>query len=122
VGRHPPILELVLDFAGAIKVPVRSQDPAVRAAARRAGRRTPDHFVGESGPEPCWTAERVLAELAALPPGVTEFMTHPGHYDDDLAYSRYGRQREAELSGLTDPRARELIARERIRLADFGTF
>jgi predicted glycoside hydrolase/deacetylase ChbG (UPF0249 family) len=64
----------------------------------------------------------VLAELASLPEGVTEFMTHPGHYDADLAYSRYGKQRDAEMAGLTDPRAREAIARDGIRLAHFGNF
>ena len=49
-------------------------------------------------------------------------MTHPGYFDDDLAYSRYGVQRETELAGLTDPRARELVEREGIRLAHFGSF
>jgi predicted glycoside hydrolase/deacetylase ChbG (UPF0249 family) len=120
VGRHEPILELILDLARALKVPVRSQDDQVRAAARRWKLRTPDHFIGESGPEPYWTADRVLGHLGALPGGVTEFMTHPGHYDEDLAYSRYGTQRDVELAGLTDPRARELIERESIRLAHFG--
>jgi chitin disaccharide deacetylase len=122
VGRHEPILELVLDFAKAIKVPLRAQDAEVRAAARGLGRRTPDHFVGESGPEPYWTAERVLEQIAALAGGVTEFMTHPGYYDDELAYSRYGRQRDTELAGLTDSRVRELIEREGIHLAHFGNF
>ena len=122
VGRHEPILDLVLDFAAAIKVPVRSQDDRVRAAARRRQLKTPDHFAGEAGAEPYCTAERVIEELGKVAGGVTEFMTHPGHYDDDLAYSRYGRQREGEIRGLTDPRARELIAREGIRLAHFGTF
>jgi len=122
VGRHEPILELVLDFARAIRVPVRAQDAEVRAVARRLRLRTPDHFVGESGPEPCWTAERTLARLEALAGGVTEFMTHPGYFDEDLAGSRYGQQRETELAGLTDPRARTLIEREGIRLAHFGNF
>lgn len=120
VGRHEPLLELMLFFARALKVPLRAQDAEVRAAARRERLRTPDHFMGESGPEPYWSAERVLEHLRTLPPGVTEFMTHPGYFDEDLAYSRYGKQREAELAGLTDPRARELIAREGIRLAHFG--
>jgi len=122
VGRHAPILELVLDFAKAIRVPVRSQDDHVRAAARQLRLRTSDHFMGESGPEPYWSAERVLEHLRALPGGVSEFMTHPGYFDEDLAYSRYGRQRETELAGLTDPRAREVIEGEGIRLAHFGTF
>ena len=121
VGRHEPILTLVLEFARALRVPVRSQDAAVRAAARRLRLRTPDHFMGDAGPEPYWSAERVLAELRALPPGVSEFMTHPGYYGEDLAYSRYGVQREAEVAGLTDPRARELVSALGIRLAHFGT-
>jgi hypothetical protein len=120
VGRHEPILELVLDFARAIKVPVRSQDGGVRAAARRVALKTPDHFVGESGPDAYWSSERVLAHLRELPGGVTEFMTHPGYFDDDLAYSRYGRQRETEVEGLTDPQARELIEKGGIRLIHFG--
>jgi len=122
VGRHEPILELVFDFARAIKVPVRTQDGQVRAAARGLKIRTPDHFMGEADSEPYWSAERVLEHLRTLPAGVTEFMTHPGYFDDDLAYSRYGAQRESELAGLTDPRARELVAREGIRLAHFGSF
>jgi chitin disaccharide deacetylase len=120
VGRHEPILDLVLDFARAIRVPVRSQDPEVRAIARQRALKTPDHFMGESGPDAYWSSERVLAHLRALPGGVTEFMTHPGYYDDDLAYSRYGRQRETEITGLTDPAARALIEREGIRLIHFG--
>jgi chitin disaccharide deacetylase len=122
VGRHEPIMELVLDFARAIKVPVRSQDDVVRASARKVKVRTTDHFIGDAGAEPYWTGDRVLEHLEALLGGTTEFMTHPGYYDDDLAYSRYGRQRDAELTGLSDPRARETIARHGIRLAHFGNF
>ena len=122
VGRHEPILELVFDFARAIKVPMRTQDGQVRAAARGLKIRTPDHFMGEADSEPYWSAERVLEHLRTLPLGVTEFMTHPGYFDDDLAYSRYGRQRETELAGLTDPRARDLVERAGIRLAHFGSF
>ena len=120
VGRHDPILDLVLDFARALKVPVRSQDATVRDAARRLGLRTPDHFMGESGPEPYWSRERTLEHLAALPTGVSEFMTHPGYFDDELAYSRYGRQRETELAGLTDAEVTRAIERHGIQLAHFG--
>jgi predicted glycoside hydrolase/deacetylase ChbG (UPF0249 family) len=122
VGCHQPILELILDFAAALKVPVRSQNDLARTAARRRKLRTPDHFVGDAGPEPYWTTERVLDQLAALPAGVTEAMTHPGHYDEELAGSRYGKQRDVELAALIDRRAREMIEREGIRLAHFGNF
>jgi len=121
VGRLTPILELVLDFARAIKVPVRSQDAQVRAAAKTLGLRTPDHFMGEAGQEAYWSRERALAHLAALPAGLSEFMTHPGYFDEELAYSRYGRQREGELAGLTDPEVVQAVARDRIRLAHFGS-
>lgn len=120
VGRHEPILGLVLDFARALKVPVRSQDEVVRTAAQQRKLRTPDHFVGDAAQEPYWTRERVLEQLRGLPAGVTEFMTHPGHYDGDLAYSRYGQQRDVELAGLTDPAAWALIKATGIRLAHFG--
>jgi predicted glycoside hydrolase/deacetylase ChbG (UPF0249 family) len=121
VGRYSPVREVILDFARALRLPVRSHDGEMRAAARALKLHTPDHFAGESGPEPYWSAERVLDHLRALPEGVSEFMTHPGYFDDALAHSRYGPQRETELTGLTDPRARELIIRHRIALIHFGT-
>ena len=121
VGRLPPVLEVVLDFARALRVPVRSQDAEVRKAARSLGLRTPDHFMGESGPEAYWSRERVLEHLAALPAGLSEFMTHPGYFDDELAYSRYGRQRETELAGLTHPDVRRAAQTCGIRLAHFGS-
>ena len=120
VGRHEPILELVLDFAKAIKVPVRTQDPEVRALARQAALKTPDHFMGDAATDAYWSSERVLAHLRDLPGGVTEFMTHPGYYDDDLSYSRYGRQRETEMIGLGTPAARAAVASLGITLCHFG--
>jgi len=71
------------------------------------------------GPIPTGLAS-VLEHLRALPAGVSEFMTHPGYFDEDLAYSRYGKQRETEVAGLTAPEARALIASEGIHLAHFG--
>jgi predicted glycoside hydrolase/deacetylase ChbG (UPF0249 family) len=64
--------------------------------------------------------ERFLDQLATLPLGVTELMCHPGFFDDDLAYSRYGRQREVELAALCDPEARATVERLGIRLCHFG--
>jgi hypothetical protein len=45
-------------------------------------------------------------------------MTHPGYCDDELAYSRYGRQRETELVGLGAP-ARAAAAALGIALRNF---
>ena len=99
---------------------MRSQDAAARARARSAGLRTPDHFFGESGPGAYWSLARTLAHLRALPPGVSEFMTHPGVFDDALGFSRYARQRETELVGLGTPAARAAAASLGISLCHFG--
>lgn len=120
VAQGGALLDLLCFFAKALKIPIRAQDGAVRARARQDGIRTPEHFMGESGPDPYWSADKVLEHLRALPAGVSEFMTHPGYFDDDLAYSRYGKQRETEVAGLTHPEARALVAQEGIRLAHFG--
>jgi len=120
VGLHPPVRDVVLEVARALGVPVRSQDPAARARARSAGLRTPDHFFGESGPGAYWSPATTLARLRALPGGVSEFMAHPGWFDADLAYSRYGRQRETEMVGLGMPAARAAAAALGIVLCSFG--
>ena len=111
-GRHRPIMELVLDFARAIKVPVRSQDDVARASG--PARQGPhDRITSSATPEPeaYWTAERVMEHLAGAPGGATEFMTHPGYYDDDLGVqplrqATRDRARRAERSaGARDDRA-----------------
>jgi predicted glycoside hydrolase/deacetylase ChbG (UPF0249 family) len=120
VALHPPIREAVLAAAARLAVPVRSEDDAARARSRAAGLRTPDHFFGGSGPAPYWTPLRTLAQLAALPPGTSEFMTHPGLFDQALAFSRYGRQRETELVGLGTPTARAAAAGLGLTLCTFA--
>ena len=120
VGLYAPVRDVVLDVARALRVPVRSQDGAARTRARSAGLRTTDHFFGESGPDAYWSAARTLAHLRALPPGVSEFMCHPGRFDDDLGYSRYGRQREVEMTGLGTPAARAAATALGIELRHFG--
>jgi predicted glycoside hydrolase/deacetylase ChbG (UPF0249 family) len=120
VGMLSPVRESVLALAGSVGVPVRSQDATARARARSAGLKTPEHFFGESGPGAYWTPARTLAHLRALPPGTSEFMAHPGWFDDDLAGSRYARPRETELIGLGTSMARAAAAALGIRLTHFG--
>src|SRR5436853_388213 len=76
--------------------------------------------TGRFGRDARRPAARTLAHLCALPPGLSEFMAHPGRFDDDLAYSRYARQREAELIGLGTPQARGAVGALGIRLSHFG--
>jgi predicted glycoside hydrolase/deacetylase ChbG (UPF0249 family) len=120
VHRLARVMDGVLDVAMAARLPLRSQDPGFRDGVRRHGIATTDHFVGDAASEPYWTIERLLDQLATLPLGVTELMCHPGMFDEDLAYSRYGRQRETELAALCDPEARATVERLDIRLCHFG--
>ena len=120
VGLHPPVREVVLDVARTARLPVRAQDAGARARARSAGLRTPDHFFGESGPGAYWSTATTLRHLRALPDGVSEFMAHPGWFDDDLAYSRFGRQREIEMVGLGTAAARAAVTALGITLCTFA--
>ena len=117
---YPQLREVFLSFARAVKLAIRSADAAIREEARRKGLKTPDRFFGESGPEPYWTEARAVEMLNHLPDGVSEFMCHPGYFDETLAYSRYGQQREVELGGLTAPAVREAIRASGVTLCHFG--
>lgn len=120
VGLYSPIAEVVLSAARLLGLAVRSQNETARARARSAGLRTPDHFFGESGPPAYWSLARTLAHLRALPPGVSEFMTHPGWFEQRLAFSRYGRQRETELIGVGTAPARAAAGALGVKLCHFG--
>lgn len=120
VGLHAPVTDVVLGAARRLGVAVRSQNGAARARARTMRLVTPDHFFGESGPDAYWSPATTLRHLRSLPPGVSEFMSHPGRYDDALGYSRYGRQREIELVGLGTAAARSAAAALGITLCHFG--
>jgi len=119
VGLWPPVDAIVRAIARERALAVRSQTETARAAARAARLATPDHFFGESGPDAYWTVARTLRRLRGLPAGSSEFMTHPGYFDDALGYSRYGRQRERELVGVGSPGARAAALALGIRLVDF---
>ena len=120
VHRVPRVMDAVVDVVLAARLPLRSQDAGFREGLRRHGIATTDHFVGDAQIEPYWTTECLLDHLATLPLGVTELMCHPGVFDEDLAYSRYGRQREVELAALCDLEARATVERLDIRLCHFG--
>lgn len=120
VGLHPPVRDVLLEVAHALDVAVRSQNAEARSRARSARLRTPDHFFGESGPDAYWSPDRTLRHLRELPAGVSEFMCHPGRMDAELAYSRYGRQRETEMVGLGSAVARAAAAALGITLCTFA--
>jgi predicted glycoside hydrolase/deacetylase ChbG (UPF0249 family) len=81
-------------------LPVRSVDAAHRRILRRQGVATPDRLIGRYSEE----AEGALpVELrpvvdgeGELPPGITEWMVHPGHPDPQSG-SGYDQAREEDL-------------------------
>jgi predicted glycoside hydrolase/deacetylase ChbG (UPF0249 family) len=91
----------------------------LRWQLRRAGLRTADHFRGIAlgmG----FGRRNLLAVLRALPPGLTELMTHPGHPDEELArLTVFAEGRDRELDALTAGAARTLVAQRRIALTRF---
>jgi predicted glycoside hydrolase/deacetylase ChbG (UPF0249 family) len=81
-------------------LPMRSVDTAHRRILRREGVATPDRLVGRYSEEPVGALPVELEPVAEgegeLPPGVTEWMTHPGHSDPGSG-SGYDRAREEDL-------------------------
>jgi len=113
----PGVLPPFASAAFALGLPVRSLDAATRAALRQAGVRTSDRFLGDADLRPCWTRERLLAELASLADeeGLIELMAHPG-YAPSRARTSFGAEREVELAALCDPEARAAVERAGLRL------
>jgi predicted glycoside hydrolase/deacetylase ChbG (UPF0249 family) len=84
--------QVVAAAAARAGLPVRSVDERHRLFLRERGVATPDRLVGRVEP-----GERALpAELEALPPGVTEWMVHPGE-PDPQAGSAYDAARAEDL-------------------------
>ena len=86
----------------------------------RHGCRSTDHFAGFQLTGRFRAAE-LVALIAALPPGLTELMTHPGYCTDELraARTRLKESRREELAALTAPAVREALARHGVSLADY---
>jgi predicted glycoside hydrolase/deacetylase ChbG (UPF0249 family) len=116
---RPDLLPVFADVARAEGLPLRSIDARSRAALRAAGVPTPDHFLGDAALRPCWTLERLIGSLGAIPDGLTEIMTHPGYRPGHVRTS-FGVEREEELAALTSERALALVHREGLELVGYG--
>jgi predicted glycoside hydrolase/deacetylase ChbG (UPF0249 family) len=110
-GVAGPVLARI---ARELAVPLRDCSPDVRFCGSFYGQ-------GPKGvPAPgAITVERLLEILAALPPGVTELMCHPG--DGDELNAMYVRERAEEVKVLCNPRVRAGLAAEGIELRSFHT-
>jgi predicted glycoside hydrolase/deacetylase ChbG (UPF0249 family) len=120
VHQHPTVLEVLLDLAASWAMPVRSLDAPMRALMSARGLGSPNHFLGDARDEPYWTVERLLTTVQTLPPGVTELMCHPGYFDEAIAYSRYGRQREVERQALCAPEVAAALQASGVSLVTYA--
>lgn len=87
----------------------------------RHGCRTTDYFAGFQITGRFRTAELVEL-LAAIPPGSTELMCHPGRCGDSLraARTRLKESREHELEALMAAETRDALARHSIELVSYA--
>jgi predicted glycoside hydrolase/deacetylase ChbG (UPF0249 family) len=115
---NPNVLSGIIVTARARRLPVRSIDAAMRKKLWSEGVATNDHFIGDAGFEAYWTLEKLEAHLAAVQPGITELMCHPGHAPSHVR-SGYSAHREVELATFTDEKARALLAASGVSLADW---
>ena len=92
---QPPYATGVAELAAAARLPVRSVSRDHRELLRSRGCATPDRLIGRfAATEP--PLPTLLAGDGALPPGVTEWMVHPG-YADATSGSAYDAEREQDL-------------------------
>ena len=114
-----PLDAAVAELAAELGARVRSVDDRHRQALRDRGIDTPDRLIGRlSSIEPALPGEiRGLAEEGSpLPPGLTEWMVHPGLADPALG-SSYGEARVEDLELLLEQAANPAL-REVRSLAD----
>lgn len=88
---------------------------------RERGLRTPDVFYGVSLTG-LWNEAAAAQMLKSLPPGISEWMVHPGDCDDALRKqkTRLIEQRRRERDLLTAPSLKEGLAGNNIALGRFG--
>lgn len=115
----PAALAAFAEAARQHRVPLRALDAPMREALRLRGVATADAFLGDAALRPCWTRERLLAALAALPDGIVELMCHPGREPTTVRTS-FGREREVELTALCDAAPQATLARAGVALRGFA--
>ena len=104
----------------AVNAAVGSMRSHVHEKLQRYGCRTTDHFAGFQ-----LTGRYRAAELSslirALPEGITEFMTHPGHCTDELRASqtRLKESRATELEALVSSEVRQALADGNVKLSGY---
>lgn len=94
--------------------------PRFRSVLARHGCRFTDHFAGFriTGR---FGARELAALVRRLPPGITEFMCHPGYCGAELraAHTRLKESRQAELEVLVSPEVRAAIDEAGVEIVSY---
>ena len=119
VHGYPEILDIVIDLARQLQVPVRQSGETVRCRLTEAGVVTTDsislHFYG-----PGATMENLRTIISNHHQGTLEIMCHPAEHDPLLyEISSYNVWRERELAVLTSPEMIRFIKEQGIALTGF---
>ena len=115
VHRDPRLLPHFLGLAQEFNLPLREHSP-VRYFSSFYGQ-----WAGETHLEQI-SVESLARMLATeIPEGLTELSCHPGYAESDYP-GRYAAEREAELRTLCDPRIRQALADQSIRLISYHDF
>jgi predicted glycoside hydrolase/deacetylase ChbG (UPF0249 family) len=112
IHREEPAHSVIASIADALGVPLRHFSSRVQYCGSFYGQ-TPK---GLPCPE-ALSVESLIQILRVLPPGITELACHPA-LDADLD-SMYASERPKEVETLGDPRVKEAIDKEGIRLCSF---
>ena len=113
----PTVLEVAIESARELSIPVRSPDAATAERLLSAGVKTTGAFIDRFYGAENIDLPSLLEILGSLEEGLSELMCHPAKEDPALsAISSYCRERPMELAALTAPEAREAIERLGIQL------
>jgi predicted glycoside hydrolase/deacetylase ChbG (UPF0249 family) len=112
IHREEPAHSVIASIASVLGVPLRHFSPRVQYCGNFYGQ-TPK---GIPCPE-VLSVESLIEILKTLPPGVTELACHPA-IGSDLD-SMYANERPMEVQTLCDPRVKEAVVSEGIRLCSF---
>jgi len=122
------MLELAKEYDCAIRFPftnnvsdeLKDALKEVPDLMKKFNPRRPDVFSADFYDEKA-TQDKLLSIINNVDVGSTEIMCHPGYVDDAFAKeSSYNKQRETELTILTDPAIKEAIQARNIELISFA--
>jgi chitin disaccharide deacetylase len=111
--REEPVRSIAMETARSLAVPLRQMTKEIVYRGDFYGQSA----NGEPSPETL-TADRLIAIISSLAPGITELGCHPGDGED--SDSMYRTERAEEVRILCDPRVRAALGANGVELCSFS--